>query len=231
MARLPRLAVAGYLHHVLLKGHDGMPVFRDDDDRQAFLDTLTAVAATEGVAIHGYALLDSEVQLLLTPARADGIGRMMQSLGRSYGARFNRRHGRTGSLWSGRYRSSIVEPKQWALRCLRHVELAGAVTAAGGAAHAHAWSSASHHLGKAHAALVREHAEYWSLGNTPFEREAQWAQFLQTAPKPDESHAIRRAAECGWALGNDAFVRDASLFAGRRLAPARPGRPKKAVPE
>lgn len=230
MARLTRLAIAGFLHHLLLKGHDGQPVFRDDDDRQSFLETLTDVATAEDVAVHGYALLDNEVQLLVTPTRTDSLGRMMQSLGRRYGSRFNRRHGRSGSLWSGRFRSSIVEPKQWALRCLRHVELAPLAGQEGTSAGAYPWSSAPHHLGKTHAALVREHAEYWGLGNTPFEREARWAQFLQTAPLPHETQAIRRAAERGWALGDDAFVRDATVTTGRRMTPSPPGRRKKPVP-
>ena len=76
MARLPRLAVAGELHHVLLRGHNGQAVFADDADRAAFVELLREPAARQGVAIHAYALLDREVHLLATPAEADFFGRL-----------------------------------------------------------------------------------------------------------------------------------------------------------
>jgi putative transposase len=115
MARLPRLALAGELHHVGLFGHNGGAVFIDSSDREAYLGMARQAALEQGVAVHAYALLDAEVQMLVTPARADALGRMIQSLGRRYVAAFNRRHGRRGTLWDGRFRSSVLEPAAWLL--------------------------------------------------------------------------------------------------------------------
>ena len=96
MARQPRLAVAGELHHLLLRGHNGQAVFADDADRAAFVELLREPAARQGVAIHAYALLVAEVHLLVTPAQAESLGRLMQSIGRRYVALVNRRHARRG---------------------------------------------------------------------------------------------------------------------------------------
>ena len=110
MARLPRLAVGGALHHVMQRGHDGHPVFRDDADRRLFLSLLSDAARAEAVAVHAYALLDSEIHLLATPAQAANLGRLMQAVGRRYVSAFNRRHQRRGTLWDGRFRSSLIDP-------------------------------------------------------------------------------------------------------------------------
>ena len=93
MARLPRLCVPGWPHLLVQTGHDGQAVFRDDADRVLFLDLLREAAATHGVTIHAYGLLDSEVRLLVTPSAADSLSRLIQAIGRRYGSHFNRRHG------------------------------------------------------------------------------------------------------------------------------------------
>ena len=62
------------------------------------------------VALHAYALLDDAVQLLLRPPSDAALSRMMQALGRRYVAAFNRRHGRSGTLWDGRFRAGVVQP-------------------------------------------------------------------------------------------------------------------------
>ena len=143
MARLPRLAVAGQAHLALMLGHSAQPVFVDDDDRRQFLAALRESALQHGVSVHGYALQPAEVLLLLTPATATALGTLMQGLGRRYGAAFNRRHGRRGTLWAGRFRTAVVQAGPHLLDALLHVDLQGQA-AGGGAA---AWSSLGHRLG------------------------------------------------------------------------------------
>ena len=122
MARAPRLAVAGELHHLLQRGHNRQSVFVDERDRSVYLALLHEAAVQYGVAIHAYALLDAEVHLLATPARADSFSRMMQSLGRRYVAAFNRRHGRSGTLWAGRFRAGVIDGETLGLDATVYVE-------------------------------------------------------------------------------------------------------------
>ena len=124
MARLARLAVADQAHLIIQRGNNGQAVFVDSRDRENLLQMLCQAAAENRVAIHAYALTDNEVALLATPDEARGLSRMMQALGRRYVVGFNRRHGRTGTLWEGRFRATVIEAERLLQACTCFVELA-----------------------------------------------------------------------------------------------------------
>ena len=109
MARLPRLVVPNHLHHVIARGNNEQSVFIDEADYQQYLDWLRDAARKYRVAIHAYALLPNRVQLLVTPSDEDGLGKMMQAVGRLYVPYFNTRHRRSGSLWEGRFRATVID--------------------------------------------------------------------------------------------------------------------------
>jgi putative transposase len=224
MARLPRLVIPGLAHQVVLRGHGGQPVFRDDADRRLYLEALADALRTHRVALLGYALLDDEVRLLLVPPAADAIGRVLQAVGRRHGAAFNRRHGRRGALWDGRFRAGVVEPGLATLQCLCAIDTLplrrGSVADPGAGC-----SSAAHRLGRGRDPLLSDPPEYWALGNTPFEREAAWSGWLQRGPDPQWLQRLDHAALHGWAVGGDAFVAQVAEKAGRPATPRRRGRP------
>ena len=104
MARLPRYALAHQPQHVIQRGNNRVTIFSADRDRLFFLDKLAHAAVKHGCAIHAYVLMTNHVHLLVTPDSTDGIGRMMQTLGRYYVQYYNYHQRRTGTLWKGRYR-------------------------------------------------------------------------------------------------------------------------------
>lgn len=227
MARLPRLALAGHAHLVSLYGHSAQPVFTDDDDRRQFLVALREAALQQQVAVHAYVLLADHVHLLLTPRTAPGLGALMQGLGRRYGAGFNRRHGRHGTLWNGRYRATVVQPGAHLLEAMLFIDhhpvrSAGALVAA-----EHAWSSARHHLGQVRDALVSEGSAWWPLGNTPFEREAAYRRLLDEGLSSARASTLADAARKGWALGDVAFIQGLAVLTDRPLQARPRGRPPK----
>jgi putative transposase len=201
MARAPRVAVAGELHYLLQRGHNRQGVFADDLDRETYLAMLRDAARHHGVAIHAYALLDAEVQLLATPRSAESLSRLMQSLGRRYVAAFNRRHGRSGTLWEGRFRTCVVDGASLGAQALVHVESLAARVGLVSAADEWPWSSAAHHLGHRRDAVVTEHSAYWSLGNTPFERELAHANMLREGLLAALTERFDHAVTQGRALG------------------------------
>ncbi|MDH4389796.1 MAG: transposase [Aquabacterium sp.] len=221
MARLPRLAIAGQAHLALMLGHGAQPVFADDDDRQAFLAALRDAARQHGVAVHAYALQANQVLLLLTPTTAGALGALMQGLGRRYGAAFNRRHGRRGSLWAGRFRTAVVQPGPHLLEALLHVDLQGAA----GGTPAVPWCSLGHHLGERRDPLITDCSAWWALGNTPFEREAAYRRCLDDGLAPGRAAALADAAHKGWAVGDAAFLSALALQADRPVQPRPRGRP------
>ncbi len=235
MARQPRLAVAGELHHVLLRGHNGQAVFADDADRTAFTELLREPAARQGVSIHAYALLAAEVHLLATPGHAESLGRLMQSIGRRYVALFNRRHARRGALWDGRFKSSILDSETLLLPAMLHTETLPVRAGLAAVAQDWPWSSAAHHTGRRRDSLVTNHALYWRLGNTPFEREQAHTRALHEAQQGAEDVRFGQAVAKALALGPPEFVHRVAELLGRPLNSRPRGRPagdlgKKTVP-
>jgi putative transposase len=222
MARLPRLALAGELHLLLLRGHNRQPVFADDADRGAFCELLRDAAARHAVAVHAYALLNDEVHLLATPAQADAPGRMVQSLGRRYVAAVNRRHGRRGTLWDGRFRSSLVDARTLLMAATVFVESRPVEAGLAARAADWPWSSAAHHVGLRRDPLVRDHAGYWQLGNTPFDRERAHTAALEAGPQPDFAETTTRAR----VLGPADFQARVAEALDRPLQPRPRGRPR-----
>lgn len=229
MARLPRLTVPGLPHHLIQRGNNRQSIFIDEVDCANYLRELRELAEAHSLAVHAYVLMPNHVHLIVTPGEDGALGRMMQALGRRYVRRFNDRHKRTGTLWEGRYRSTVIEADRYLVACMRYVELnpvrAGLVDEPA----LFRWSSHAHHVGLRVDPVVTEHTVYWALGNTPFERQVAYRRLFEHASTQpdDEVSAIRYATNRGWALGDDGFARELSQLASRRANPLKVGRPRK----
>ena len=226
MARLPRLTVAGYPHHIILRGNNRQPIFRDGEDYQCMLRYLRDFSIENKVAVHAYVLMTNHLHLLLTPETNEGVPLMMQALGRRYVRYFNDRHSRTGTLWEGRYRSSLIEAERYLLACMVYIDLnpvrAGIVAGPGD----YAWSSHGHYAGLRSDPLVTPHPLFWQLGNTPFAREAAYAQLVNAGQTLQQQQVLTRAAHSGMALGQGQFIDDLQRRTTRRVTPGRVGRPR-----
>jgi len=225
MARLPRLTLPGYLHHVIQRGNNRQPMVLDDADRTVFLDAVAENAQKHQVAWHAYVLMDDHVHLLLTPETADGVPRMMQAVGRRYVRHFNARHGRTGTLWEGRYRSTLLQAERYLLPCMAYLDLnpvrAGLVIDP----QRYLWSSHRHYTGQVSDRRITPHPAYWRLGNTPFAREATYAEMVRSGLSAAQITAMTTALLHGWALGDADFMAELQAQTDRRVSPAKPGRP------
>jgi putative transposase len=163
--------------------------------------------------------------MLATPAEDNSLGHMLQAVGRRFGAEYNRRHARAGALWDGRFRSAIADAQTHLIDCLRYVEAAPVAQGLANEAPDYPWSSAAHHCGRRVDPIVTEHAGYWRLGNTPFDREGRYRRLLDEPLAALLESRIGDALIKGWALGSPAFVRHIEKLADRPAAPRRRGRP------
>jgi putative transposase len=229
MARLPRLILPGQPHHVILRGNNRQAIFFSDLDRQHLLDTLAEASTQYRVAVHAYVLMDNHLHLLLTPPSADALSRMMQSVGRRYVGWFNARHRRTGTLWEGRFRAGIIEGERHLLACMRYIELNPVRAGLCQEAAQWAWSSAAHHLGLGRSGLIIEHELFWSLGNTPFEREHGYREFLSQGVTPAEQGQFTDAVLRGRPLGSSAFLAPLAESHGDVVIKRPRGRPRKSA--
>ena len=229
MARLPRQVVSGYPYHVIQRGHNRLAVFVDDADRSRYLNGLYEAAELHGLAIHAYVLMDNHVHLLATPSRDDSLALTMQAVGRSYVRAFNRRHARSGTLWEGRFRSSLIEADRYLLACQRYIELnpvrAGMVEQAGD----WPWSSHRHYAGGATDPRLRAHPTIFALGNTPFERESAYRQMFDetTSPPAAERDWLTRRALAGKPMATETFQRVLESTHQVRLISGPVGRPRR----
>jgi putative transposase len=233
MARQPRLTLPGYPHHVIQRGNNRQAVVLDDDDRARLIEGIRAQAQAAKVAVHGYVVMDNHLHLLLTPETAEGVPAMMQALGRSYVRAFNRRHNRSGTLFEGRYRSTLIEAERHLLACMAYIDLNPVRAGMVARAEDYAWSSYGHHAGLRQDDGLTPHPLYWALGNTPFARQAAYVNLVQAGLSADQRAQIGQAVHSGWALGSPGFVAELQKITSRRVArgvAGRPVSPKKSEP-
>ncbi|MEW5881075.1 MAG: transposase, partial [Pseudomonadota bacterium] len=224
MARLPRLAAAGFPHHVIQRGNDRQTVFREDADYARYLGWLREIAAAHGLLVHAYVLMPNHVHLLATPPTGDALSRVVQSLGRRYVRWFNDKYARSGTLWEGRFRSTVIDADRYLLACSRYIELNPVRAGIVDSPELYRWSSYAHHAGVLVDPLVTDHPLVWALGNTPFERQLAYRRLFDLELTPELLLLLRSATNRGRPLG---------AFATGSQAASQPrprGRPRKPDP-
>ena len=225
MARLPRLTVPGYAHHIIQRGNNRQPIFAANADYERLRALLGEYAHTSGVAIHAYVLMTNHFHLLATPDEPQSIPQMMQAVGRRYVRYFNQRQARTGTLWEGRYRSTLIQSERYLLTCMAYIDLNPVRAGLVGDAADYPWSSHAHYTGRRYDKLISPHPLYWELGNTPFAREAAYAELVHSGIAEQQAAAITDSALRGWALGEPDYVADLQRRTARRVTKSPPGRP------
>ena len=172
--------------------------------------------------------MTNHIHLLITPETDEGIGRLMQSLGRRYVGYINRGYGRTGTLWEGRFKSTIVDAEDYVMTCYRYIE-ANPVRArmVGGAAE-YIWSSYGANAEGRSDSLLTAHDVYLALGATPGERQAAYRSAFTDGLTDERVQILRDATQRGWVPGTERFRKEIEDALGRRVAPPVRGRPRKA---
>jgi REP-associated tyrosine transposase len=230
MPRRARIRIPGLPLHIIQRGNNRAACFSCETDYRVYLSLLRDSALRFDCAIHAYVLMTNHVHLLMTPGSADGASRVMKHLGQQFVQYVNRSRHRTGSLWEGRFRSSIVDSEGYLLRCHRYIEMnpvrAGMVTHPGdypwSSYRANAWGLASD--------MVTRHSRLTGLGHTDEQRRAAYLQLFNAALTTHELEEIRAAANGGFALGSPEFVEQLGEIAGRPAGRRRKG-PKRLCSE
>ncbi len=224
--RMGRYFLPGQPLHVIQRGNNRQPIFFTHQDAVNFLTWLNEAAARHRVAIHAYVLMPNHIHLLASPETATSLPRAMQSLGRRYVRHINGRLQRTGTLWDGRYRATVVDTDKYFFQCSRYIELNPVRANLAADPGAYRWSSYhANALGKADA-LVTPHALFASLGVDDRRRSAAYREMFSDPVPPATIDAIRAATNGGWALGDNGFRARVAGASGRRVQPLQRGRPR-----
>lgn len=197
MARVKRYQVPDVSYLVSQRGHNRLPCFYDGEDYLTFVEALKRLSASHACELHAWSLIPDGYWVLLTPSTATGVSGLMQTLGRLYVRYINRKYGRTGTVWSSRYRACLVEPDSSAFNdALRFIDAS------------------------AHRNLVVAEEDQWPWQAPAFAaatREDEEPIFL----------SIEAALSSGLAYGSAAFLQNIETTTTLRTTPLKRGRPHK----
>jgi putative transposase len=224
LARLPRYDAPGLPQHVIQRGNNRSAVFVTESDRRFYLDCLQAACERHGCRVHAYVLMTNHVHLLITPASAAGISRAMQAVGRRYVRWFNDAHGRSGTLWEGRFRATLVETEPYLFACYRYVELNPVRAGLAADPRDYSWSSYRANALGARDPLVTPHERYEALGGDARARQVAYRALFGDALPDSTVGAIRDATNGGWPLGTKQFRDELATRLDRRTQPIQAGR-------
>lgn len=226
MPRLARPVVPGIPLHIIKRGNNRLPCFFGDSDYLVYLDLLQRSAFDAGCRVHAYVLMTNHVHLLITPGSEGAPAAMMKALGQRYAQYVNRRYARTGSLWEGRYKSSLVEYERYLLVCQRYIELNPVRARMVLHPSDYPWSSYRTNAHGAASELITPHPVFADLAQTPAKRERAYQNLFATTIPTNILNKVRRAANGNFALGDKRFAAEMAQRLGREVIPREGGRPR-----
>ncbi len=229
MARLPRLYLPDQPLHVIQRGNNREPIFATDADYHFYLLCLQEAAEVHGLTIHAYVLMTNHVHLLVTPASKLSLSKTLQSIGRLYVQYFNYTYQRTGTLWEGRYKSTLIDSERYLLTCMRYIEMNPVRAKMVAYPSDYPWSSYLANAQGVADVLIARHELYQRLGRSDEERESAYRQLFRAQVSKLDMDAIRDATNKGWVLGGSQFGEKVRALTDRRAIPMARGRPKKEV--
>jgi putative transposase len=225
MPRKPRFYLPGVPAHVVQRGNARQAVFFCSADYEAYLEWLVEGAEHHSCALHAYVLMTNHVHLLMTPRHADSVSRTIQHVGRKYVPYINRQRRRTGTLWEGRHKGSVVHSESYALACYRYIEMnpvrAGMVRAPAD----YLWSSYRANALGAGSNWLTASPEYLRLGTDEHERRAAYRGLFDNNTDPAEIKMIRDCTQTGTPLGHSLFREGVAASTGQQVGQERRGRP------
>jgi putative transposase len=227
MARLPRFIIPGQPQHVILRGNNRTEIFCAEADYQFYRDKLQDACTTHSCHLHAYVLMTTHIHLLITPNEEQSLSKTIQMLGRYYVQYFNYCYQRTGTLWEGRYKATLIDSENYLLTCMRYIELNP--VRANMVAHPseYPWSSYRHNAVGQLDELITPHTEYQRLDKTAEERQSVYRQLFNHHISEASLSEIRTATNKAWVLGNDRFKQRIQAKLDRRVEPMARGGDRK----
>lgn len=229
MPRPPRRTVPGIPLPVVQRGNNRQAVFFHDSDYRYYLEKLFESANRYGVSVHAFVCMTNHVHLLLTPWDEGAASRLMQRLGSCYTAAVNSAHGRTGSLWEGRFHSSLVDSEHYVLACYRYIELNPVRAGMVNHPPENQWSSYRHHAKGLGELPLKPRPEWLAMGHLPAERRRRHTELVASGLSDLDLQRIRYGARKGVPTGSACFKMKVEQALGVRIGNGRRGRPGKGL--
>ena len=195
MPRQPRLNLPGIPQHIMQRGNNRQDCFFEEENYTVYLDKLKEYSIKYNVTIHSYVLMSNHVHILCTQQEKDGVSRMIQSIGRYYVRYINQSRGRTGTLWEGRYKSSLVDSETYFLTVSRYIELNPVRASMVSDPSDYPWSSYHSNARGKQIALLTPHESYLALAKTDKTRQKRYKALFDEVLPEEKMKEINTAIE------------------------------------
>ena len=225
MPRRARLMLPDVPLHVIQRGNNRQICFFADYDFLTYLDWLHLYADEQDCRVHAYVLMTNHIHLLLSCTSADGISTMMKALGQRYAQYINRTHGRSGTLWQGRFRSSPTQQERYFFACQRYIELNPVRAGMVARPDDYRWSSYQANAHGFAGTFITPHPLYVALGGDDDSRQAAYRDLFQVTLEAEILAQIRHTVNGNFVFGNAQFADEFTQYSGHRATPHVPGRP------
>jgi len=225
MPRKPRFFVPDIPNHIIQRGNNREAVFFEEEDCQTYKNILHESAESSGVKIHAYVLMTNHIHILATADSTRGISLMMQKTGRFYVPYINHKYQRTGTLWEGRFKSSLVDSDFYVLACMRYIEMNPVRAHMVESPESYKWSSYHVNANDTHDRLVTPHITYLALSRTKKYRLLKYIDLFSEHLDDKVLKAIRNCAQTGTPLGGSKFVKQIEDKLKVKVGYSRRGRP------
>lgn len=225
MSRRERLYIPGLPQLIQLKGHNHERLFINDEDYLSFLNCMDYALRQYPCQLHAYTLLPQKLLLLLTPESKEALSRLIQHIGRSYVPYYNHKYHRSGSLWEGRFNSSLIESGAYFLLAQQFTDTYAKLHEGLGANPA--WSSYGHNTGEIELTRITPHNEYLQLGDSVQQQAARYRRFIQAPLSPAVQSRIQNCLDQNCVLGTLKYCQQVEALIHRHVRPRERGRPRK----
>jgi putative transposase len=215
MARMARVVIPGYPHHIIQRGNRRQKTFFSTDDYRAYIDLVARTKDEAGVSIWAYCLMPNHVHLVAVPDAPDSLAELFRNAHRSYTRRINSREGWCGHLWQERFHSCAMDERHL-MAAVRYIELNPVRAQLCSAPADWPWSSVHAHLQGADDALT-------SAGPM-LERVSSWHHYLATTDSDEQLKTLRHKIRSGRPAGDKRFIEQLERMTGLTLSKDKPGR-------
>jgi putative transposase len=226
MPRRARMYLSGYPYHIVQRGINREACFIEPENYQFYLGLWKECGKRYGVTVYAYCLMTNHIHFLVTPENDDSISRATREVGSRYGYYFNKSYKRSGTLWEGRHKSSLVQSDHYLLTCMRYIEMnpvtAGMVTKP----EEYKWSSYLVNAWNRLSSVV-PHEEYLKLGNCVEVRCHAYRELFKYQLSDEDVHLIERASQNCQPVGDDRFRERIEQQYGIKIGQAARRRPRK----
>jgi putative transposase len=215
----------GYTYHLVQRGNNRQACFFEEENYRVYLRYMCEALLLYSNSLHAYCLMTNHVHLLLTPEHKDGISNLMKVVCSRYAQYINKKYSRTGTLWSGRHKSSAIDTENYLLKCYRYIELNPVAAKIVIQPEDYTWTSHHHNAWSGNDPLITDHESYRSLGKNQEQRCSSYRGLFRGTLSTVDYKAIRKATHYCMPLGSAEFIDQIERRIGRPLGFAKRGRP------